>query len=142
MGPAGPTGVANLAGYGTFLSTTARTINADDYVIFDVAGGDVEELTFTAGGTQITIGESGRFAIDYSLRTATANGASMVLEYDGSDIANSTIVFNADVGQATGSVIAHMLSGKVLSVRIIDDPVTLSTGGTNAYIKIIQLDTD
>lgn len=137
-GATGATGVAILSSYGTYVSTTARTISLGGDVILDSVQNTSAGLTFTPGQATVTVQNAGDYYIVYSVRTTVAVGATISLQVNGSDVPNSGLSALVDTTQRTGYATVTLAAGDTVSIGTSGVAVSLATGA-NAFLSLTQL---
>lgn len=137
-GETGPTGTAELASYGTFISNTARVIALGDDVILDKVQTTSAGLTFTAGGSTVTVQNAGVYQVVYSIRSTAAIGATVNLLVNGTAVPDSGLVALVDTAQRSGFATVTLAADDTLAIGTSGVSVSLGAGA-NAFLNIIQV---
>ena len=137
-GDTGPTGTAIAGSYGTFISDTSKIIAFGGNVSLDAILDTSSGLTFTAGGSTVTVQNAGVYHIVYSVVTVISVGATFSLMINGTALTNSGLVAVVDVSQRTGYATVTLAAGDTVAIGISGVAVTLGAG-TNAFLSLTQL---
>jgi|GEM_PF-2538072 len=138
MGPTGPRGTAELCAYGTYVSTTVRTVDPGECVILDCVQNASEGITFTPGHSHVTVTEDGVYFIVYSIRATASANAVVSLLIDGHALTHSGLITSFDDCQRTGYATVRLHEGETVAIGISDGHVTLAPGA-DAFLSLARL---
>lgn len=137
-GPTGATGTAALAAYGTFVSTTARTVLLGSNIILDAVDTPSSNLTFTPGTTTVTATTTGVYQINFSVQTTLGVGAAVTLSVNGTAVPNTTVNILVATGTIHGTATVSLTSGNTISLAVSGVTLTLASG-TNTFLNILRI---
>lgn len=137
-GATGATGIANLTSYGSFVSTTPRTVSAGDKVVLDQVLNASAGLGLISGTPNVTVINAGVYHIIYSVRTSFAIGSTIVLQINGVNVPQTEISVLSDIGQPTGYATLTLNAGDILSIGVTQSDIILASG-TNAFLDILLI---
>lgn len=144
VGPVGPEGPSGVDVYAYIYNSGAQVVAIEADILFD-SNGLLAGITHAPGTSSVLITETGVYEIDFSV--SAVEPGQFTLFVNGTSLAGSTFGSGAGTQQNTGSVIADLTAGDVITLRNHTSAaaVTLQTlaGGTrtnvNASIRIKKL---
>jgi hypothetical protein len=131
--------------YGYIYNLTAETVAIEAPVTFDSVSSVTSGITFTSGGSAITVTASGVYSVSFTVLCVEPN--QFVIFVNGAPAAGSIFGSGAGTQQNTGTVLLALLAADVLTLHNHTSAaaVTLQTlaGGTqtnaDASVTIMRI---
>jgi hypothetical protein len=144
-GATGATGVNGLAQYAYVYNLAGETVPLEAAVTFDSNGVMTAGITHAAGGSAITLGEAGTYAVTFSVSGTQPN--QMAVFVNGVLVPGAVYGSGAGTQQNTGQVIVVAGAGSVVTVRNatssaavgLATPIGGTGASTNASVLIENL---
>jgi len=140
VGATGPTGLAELAAYGTFVSTGTQNHTTGTSVALNAPLGTVLGMTHTAGDATVSVTGPGVYRIDYRVSTTTGTDTDAVISLvrNTQIVPNSGIVTGEAIGEVSGVAIITLAANDSIAIGTSASAVNLPAG-TSAFLEIIRI---
>jgi len=143
IGVTGATGTADLAAYGTYVSTAAQNLAIDAPVALNASLGTAPVgMTHAADASTVNITNPGVYRIDYRISTTTGTGTTAVVSllHNGQAIPNSGVPVAEEVSKVSGVAIMTLATNDTIAIGTSVAAVNLPAVG-GAFLDIIQIAT-
>ena len=138
-GPTGPAGIATLGAYGTFVHIGQQTLFENGPVPLNSAS-VYSNLIFNAGGTTVTIVNTGIYRITYNIYLVHGHGVVEVGLLVNGVMAPNTLIRTTEFDDiASGVTTLSLSTGSTIQITVLfPNPVELRND-TSAFLDIIRV---
>jgi len=132
--------LAELAAYGTFVSTGTQSHTTGTSVALNAPLGTVLGMTHNAGDATVSVTGPGVYRIDYRVSTTTGTDTDAVISLvrNTQIVPNSGIVTGEAIGEVSGVAIITLDANDSIAIGTSASAVTLPAG-TSAFLEIIRI---
>lgn len=126
---------------GSFISRIEQTFTTSNSII--LLPTTLNSSNITNSNSVISISKTGRYKIDYGIRTTTSNNL-IGIYINGNNNSNTNILTDENNNFISSSIILSLNANDVITLGTVNAsqqiPLTLSSNTINAYLTIISLD--
>lgn len=115
-GTTGPTGEVELAPFGYVYDTAGGEIPSGADIPFS-NNGPLMLITHLPGGTDVTVGATGTYLIEYSVSLEGSSGGQLAIAVNGSVESSTVIPAAAAIGNVTGHALLTLNANDIITLR-------------------------
>lgn len=140
-GATGATGTGSPDAFGSFISDVPRQIPLDGSIIWDATLAEAPVgMSFTPGGTAVTVQADGIYRIDYRLYVASGAGTGVVMQLliNGVALANSQLDLLQNLSERCGIAFVTLGASDTVSIGTLG-AILMLPSGANAFLELMKI---